>query len=496
MMASHTTHKERFEELQNARVTRNFPRPYSESRPKIQRVPEHLRNRKEFMEHYLPRLVSIGPIHHGSANLKLGDKYKLMWAALYLEANELIPNNLYKKIADKIGALKGLFDQDVLSLTGARESLKGFRNLDEKLSWMLFVDGCSLLYILVVNADSTNRIAMNIKFDQLVVVMRDVLLLENQLPYPVLKLLWKNDNEPELINIMKKFLNRCEQWVKPEEVTELEDTKKDFLRFCHWATPDKRTLRSRIQGCFEVLNKKKEEEEEEQHSVSILNESELPTHLLDLQRKIILTKSPSKTDGQKSSEERTNEHKGMITYRNIQDLRAIGIKFKSSSTRRPTDIDFFEGWFAPELILPEIVVDDATKSTFLNLTAYEMCPDFDNDYEISSFVVFMDSLIDHPEDVRKLRSEGILLNCLGSDEEVAKLFNIICTDLVQAETYFKVRVKINKHYNHKCKTWIALGIHTYFNNPWTFTAFLAAFIALALTFIQTWFTINPPEQKK
>ncbi|PNX67704.1 hypothetical protein L195_g063645, partial [Trifolium pratense] len=37
----------------------------------------------------------------------------------------------------------------------------------------------------------------------------------------------------------------------------------------------------------------------------------------------------------------------------------------------------------------------------------------------------MDSLIDHPEDVRKLRSEGILLNYLGSDKEVAKLFNII-----------------------------------------------------------------------
>ncbi|MCH85920.1 DUF247 domain protein, partial [Trifolium medium] len=199
------------------------------------------------------------------------------------------------------------------------------------------------------------------------------------------------------------------------------------------------------------------------------------------------------TDDQKNPEERTNE---MITYRNIQDLRAVGIKFKSSTTRSPTDIYFSEGWFAAELILPEIVVDDSTAASFFNLIAYEMCPDFNNGYEISSFVTFMDSLIDHPEDVRKLRSKGILLNCLGSDKEVAKLFNIISKDLVELPTYLKLRVKIDKHYKHKCKTWIALGIHTYFNNPWTFIAFLGAFIALVLTFVQTWFTVNPPEKKK
>jgi hypothetical protein len=36
-----------------------------------------------------------------------------------------------------------------------------------------------------------------------------------------------------------------------------------------------------------------------------------------------------------------------------------------------------------------------------------------------------------------------------------------------------------------------MGINTYFNNPWAFIAFLAAFIALTLTFVQTWFAIYP-----
>jgi hypothetical protein len=189
--------------------------------------------------------------------------------------------------------------------------------------------------------------------------------------------------------------------------------------------------------------------------------------------------------GEKSSDER------MMTYRNIQDLRRVGIKLMSSTTQGPIDINFSEGWFVAKLTLPNIVVDDSTASTLLNLIAYEMCPDFDNDYEISSFVSFMDSLIDQAEDVRILRFKGVLLNCLGSDEEVANLFNIISNYLVENRAkYHVVRAKIHERYCNKYKTWIARGIHTYLNNPWTFIAFVAAFIALALSSIQTWFTIK------
>ncbi|WJX11091.1 hypothetical protein P8452_01740 [Trifolium repens] len=464
MMPSHTTLEQKFVELENADETTQI---YSQ--PKIQRVPVHLRNRKQFKEHYLPRLVSIGPIHHNNANLKLGEKYKLIWAKKYIETFE-IPHNLYKKIADNINILKDLYDEDVLTLTGTRKSLKGFGSLDEKLSWILFVDGCSLLHILVWNADFRDKEYWNIKVDQLVLVMRDVLLLENQLPYLVLKLLWKNQNETELIDTMKNFLNRYQQWTIPEKET-------NDIRTWSWRSLIQETV-------FSVLNQNER------------RTSESPTHLLDLHYRIILPKSSSKIDGngtnimnegQKSSEENTQ-----ITYRNIKDLRAAGIKVKSSETRRPIDIAFVEGWFTAKLILPEIVVDDYTSSNLFNLLAYEMCPDFENDYGISSFAMFMDSLIDHPNDVRELRSKGILLNSLGNDQEVADLFNIITTDVVfDEETYKNVKAKINKHCYNKYKNWIALGINTYLNNPWTFIAVLAAFIALTLTFLQTWFTINP-----
>lgn len=179
-------------------------------------------------------------------------------------------------------------------------------------------------------------------------------------------------------------------------------------------------------------------------------------------------------------------------YRNIKELKAAGIGLKSSKTRRPRDISFSNGWLCSELTLPEIVVDDTTANTVLNLIAFEMCPDFENDYGISSYVSFLDSLIDHPDDVKALRSERILINSLGSDDEVAKLFNVIGSDSVpDMKKYKHLRDEIESHYNSKCKTWVALAYHTYFNNPWAIIAFIAALLGLTLTFIQTWYAIHP-----
>ncbi|KEH22857.1 DUF247 domain protein [Medicago truncatula] len=203
-MASQTI-KEKFVELQKSKQT-----PQN-SRPKIQRVPQYLRNRNNFEKHYTPKFVSIGPIHHDNTNMKPGEEYKLMWAAKYIENNGFILEDRHKKIADKINELKGHFSDDVLTLTG--KSLEGFDSLEEKLSWMLFVDGCSLLHILEkANVDEAGH--MNIKVDQL---MMDVLLLENQLPYQVLKLLWKDDNESEHEEIPQPLLLGQTRWVTVRE---------------------------------------------------------------------------------------------------------------------------------------------------------------------------------------------------------------------------------------------------------------------------------------
>ena len=302
MMASQTTLDEKIVQLENSKqIPQN-------SRPKIQRVQEYLRNRKNFEKHYSPKLVSIGPIHHDNTKLKTGEKYKLMWAKKYLENTGRNPRDLHKKIADKINELKGHFSDDVLTLTG--KSLEGFGSLEEKLSWMLFVDGCSLLHILE-KAKLHEPGQMNIKVDQLVLVMMDVLLLENQLPYEVLKLLWKDDDESELIMTMKNFL-KCHHWATPDnkrnrrkqrnqETSNIVTEKKGKEQHSVLITNESETPSEKEK---DIVPKRKGEGE---HSVLITNESEtpsipnesqsetIPTHLLDLQRNIILITSTDST---------------------------------------------------------------------------------------------------------------------------------------------------------------------------------------------------------
>nr|TKR63930.1 hypothetical protein D5086_0000320610 [Populus alba] len=113
----------------------------------------------------------------------------------------------------------------------------------------------------------------------------------------------------------------------------------------------------------------------------------------------------------------------LYRYHPTKELTTVGIHFKPSKTSHFTDVQFKRTWLAGRLQIPPLTIDDSTRSILLNLVAYEACLGDNNKLWVTSYVCFMDSLIDHPEDVRVLRSEGILLVTLGSEEEVAKLFN-------------------------------------------------------------------------
>ncbi|PPD79259.1 hypothetical protein GOBAR_DD23808 [Gossypium barbadense] len=105
-------------------------------------------------------------------------------------------------------------------------------------------------------------------------------------------------------------------------------------------------------------------------------------------------------------------------FGNVKELKSAGIWLEASETSCLTDISFKRRYFfVRKLRLPPITVDDST----MNLIAYEMCPDFHNNFAVTSYMGFLDSLIDEAEDVKELRDAGILYNRFGSDKEVAKL---------------------------------------------------------------------------
>ena len=214
-----------------------------------------------------------------------------------------------------------------------------------------------------------------------------------------------------------------------------------------------------------------------------------PIHLLDLLRTRLLDNHQRRNNPKKSNE----KVQPWQSYRNVQELRAAGINVERTKKKNSClrEIDFTTLGCLGYLWLPPITVDDSTRPVFLNLIAYEMCLDFQNDFAITSYVSFLDSLIDEPSDVKLLRNAGILYNYLGSDDEVAQVFNEIGTDLVpNIEIYSEVKSQIQDLYKKQGRTWIPQVLHEHFSSPWTLTAFFGALLVLALTIIQTWYAVD------
>ncbi|PON61232.1 hypothetical protein TorRG33x02_282530 [Trema orientale] len=428
---------------------------------KIQQVPEMLR-REPFSKYFQPRAIAIGPLHRNSKTLFDEDLKKKLAAEFVKkmehdkspeESNQAKSSkegdqaeSLYRIIKKNIEHLKTYFDEKVI---------KSYN--DESLAIMLFSDGCSIMQFIYSCARGDLKL-FNINNGQAALIQQDLFLLENQIPYKVLKLLMKNSSSH-----------------KPED---LEESIKAFIR-------------------MNVMSPAKYSENIE---LDLGTETKEPVHLLDLLRSALLQEDNSdhhhiyghhhNHDHKKDFSKCQVEYKR--TFRNIQDLKAAGIKVEPSDTCSLRDVSFSALCFAGYLKLPPLIVDDSTGRKLLNLVAYEMCPDkFQTEDGVTSYVYFLDSLIDNEEDAKDLRMATIFRNRLSSDAEVAKMFNEIGTDLVPAPGYVDVKIKIQKHYDNRCMTWVAQVYRDHFSSPWTILALTAAVIVLVLTGVQTWFAVLP-----
>ncbi|XP_052877567.1 uncharacterized protein LOC128284073 isoform X1 [Gossypium arboreum] len=214
-------------------------------------------------------------------------------------------------------------------------------------------------------------------------------------------------------------------------------------------------------------------------------------HLLHLLREILVFRKGKPSwwalgfliEHRFSKEARTKRH----SFRNIKELTKAWIWLKASETSCLTDISFKHIFFVGKLRLPPISVDDST----MKLIAYEICPDFGNDFTVTSYMCFLDSLIDGAEDVKELSDAGILYNGLGSDKVVAKLFNKMNTDLIpNPMIYSAVKHQIDNHCKNMWINHAAQAYNTYFSIRWTFLAFVGAIASLFLSALQTYYTIH------
>ncbi|KAM7505328.1 hypothetical protein LguiB_004232 [Lonicera macranthoides] len=417
-------------------------------KPKIQRVPPMLRDIELNKKCYDPVVVSIGPFHHGKPDLAPMERFKFLLTRMYAKESKVSVKELYKKVAEVSGEARKCYTEDSTA------------DFDEEVfARMMFLDGCFLLqFVSCIAEGNDKRKEMEMKSRDISFVKRDLLLLENQLPFKVLKVLMnerfeEGKGEETISNFIKRY------WPKSRINGELETDKENKCI-------------EKFKKFFNFFSTADDPEEKDYNSQ--------PVHLLELVRSQLIDVKAFERGGYYPSGEY------WYSYRSAMELKKVGIHFKPGKSTRYSDIKFKSKGFSSVLTLPPITIDDLTESMLLNLVAYEACPDTPDDFGVTSYICFMDSIIDHGEDVKVLRSTRILQNCSGSDEEVAKLFNAIAKDLVPNPYGFSdVKSGIEKHYKSVVKVWMAECKHAHFSSPWTVVAFFAAIFVISLSVIQT-----------
>ncbi|OMP01918.1 hypothetical protein COLO4_11472 [Corchorus olitorius] len=423
------------------------------ARLSIYRVPHYLREGD--IKAYVPQIVSLGPYHHGKRRLRQMDPHK--WRSLHR-----VLKRTNQEIQLYLDSMKELEEK-------TRACYEGTITLSSnEFVEMLVLDGCFILELFQGAAVGFERLGYSrndpvfAMRGSMHAIHRDMIMLENQIPLFVLdKLLGIQLGEPDHKGKVARLAIRFFDPLMPtDEPLSKSDMNRLGSSLGHTNTFDP----------FSDLG---------------------GLHCLDVFRRSLLRSGPKPIPRvwlkKRSNAIRVADKRRQQLIHCVSELREAGIKFKKRKTDRFWDIKFKDGI----LRIPRLLIHDGTKSLFLNLISFEQCH-IDCSNDITSYVIFMDNLINSHEDVAYLHYFGIIEHWLGSDAEVADLFNRLCQEVVFDinNSYLShLSEDVNRYYNNRWNTWRAALKHRYFNNPWAIISLFAAFILLLLTFAQTFYGI-------
>ncbi|PKA63574.1 UPF0481 protein [Apostasia shenzhenica] len=412
-------------------------------KPSIFRLPYFVRKMKS--EIFSPQVVALGPFHHHQHHLRPLEPHKERALLHFLERTGKPLGEFLRAMEAAVVELQesyyGLDDQE-------------WKDADNFIKLMI-TDGCFMLEVMRLGTEHGGDYAPSDPFfgphasqRKVPYIKRDMLIIENQVPLLALKKLVAVEND----------LSEKEAEM---EITEL------FLRF----------FVPKIYG---------DQEARREFKLTVHG-----LHILDLYRRSKLF-IPSKFSSRSSAKVPPSAPEKPPSFefaimRPAVDLHEAGVKFHCSPTHALTAVHFDRQ--RGLLSLPLLTVDDTTEFEFLNMVALEhLHPDSGG--EISSFVVFMDALVDSAKDVRLLHGHGILFNGFGRDKDLAGLFNSMSKEVImdQGGSLGYVQREAEIYCRRRWNNWRANFVHTYLTNPWTAFSFAAAAAVILLTAAGTVFS--------
>ncbi|KAJ7950162.1 UPF0481 protein [Quillaja saponaria] len=444
-------------------------------------------------EAYKPHVVSIGPLHHrGRSDLLAMEMHKWSYMSSLLQRNNLDD--------DKLDNLLEFHGRKILALEDVIRDSYGENITPDRyeLAKLMLVDGCFVLELLLrlyqqnkkpsvpvnqekkklsIPDDPVDPILRNA--DMIASVARDLSLLENQIPFFVLKTLSGliPDELKTTFNVAKQALNLFIPLVNPHQLAH--------------AVHDDKLLSSSYGHLHHLLHK------------SCLSSCSI--------------QKSSSTD-----QEATQELKYCATK-----LVAAGVKFGKSneSVKDIFQISFSNG----ELSIPQLQIQDTTECIFRNFIAWEKGRTDEEhgtiQHQFTSYALFFKGLICCPQDVELLCRSGIIyINGNGNgtsrskEEELRTLFSRVTKGVLVGQfitdhyyCYGHLCDEMNKFYENKAfKKWhkilghqwdcfaetvklfwkhqIVILISDHFPDMWKTLGVIAAVMLLVLTILQTYYS--------
>uniref|UniRef100_A0A0D9V032 Uncharacterized protein n=1 Tax=Leersia perrieri TaxID=77586 RepID=A0A0D9V032_9ORYZ len=461
-------------------------------RPRVGRVPPHVRNLDGAAEGYTPKFVSIGPIHHGDDTLR-GHSHRLKVA--YLHALIARRTRVDQTGIDDVAVLAALIGYKA-GVAAVEDRARAFYKddvclpTDQAFVDMLVLDGCFLIEHMLNLATGYEEPLLHRTHWAPSQLHSDIIRFENQIPFFVLS---------ELLALSPlsrdPHLESCRA-----AGAGAGGGREDFLRSI---------------GVHCLLRKDDEE-------LKDLPTSDNIHHLLHLYS-LALTKArlrrPAAHAGigatawralwkipivtlmpvayllcSGGKEEEENEEEAGTKLPNIPsatDLQRVGIKFKRAP-RRPDggflDVRLEDG---DTLVIPMVNIEQFTAPQLQNLIALEQAtPELPDD--CSCYAFFMDNLVANPADVALLESEGILKSNLGSHKAVVGYFNKLCrgNKLELEGNYLRsVFEALMERNRNPMYAWIRTLRKKYFSSPWGIIAMVVTLFVFASTVLQTYISI-------
>ncbi|PON56010.1 hypothetical protein TorRG33x02_297760 [Trema orientale] len=386
---------------------------------------------------YQPHIVSIGPFHRGEPQLRMIEEHKWRYLGSLLARTG---ENRGSKLEDYMSAMAELEEE-------ARECYAETIHLDShEFAEMMVLDGCFIIELLRKAANLAPIEPDDPIFSMAWIVpffYRDLLRLENQIPFFVLERLFEissrklsdSSHHPSLSLLALRFFDHAMQ---------------------------------RADGAIEKLHRDLR-----------------PRHLLDLMRRSLIPPSHPEPRGRRSAPSHI--------IHCVSKLRRAGIKLARARGGGAEEEDSFlcVGFRRGVLSMAPITIDDFTTSFLLNCVAFEQCHGSCTKH-FTTYATLLDCLVNTYRDVEHLSDRNIVENFYGNDGEVARFINNLGRDVafdIDACYLADLFDDVNHYYKNSWHVQWAGFKYTYFDTPWSFISALAALILLLLTVAQTFYTV-------